>query len=1042
MSTHTVPSEPQNFIVKGDIDVLNALSTDMGDGTLYIRNSGAGLYVEGLTDLDQTTINTTDGKFHVLGPNKIEFNVSGGATSAIEMTAEDASFFTTTAGTLTLSATATDADGKVTIEAAGTGTDSILINATNATDGQVTIQSAGADTASSAVRILATDTTDGDILIRGSGNFAASNPAVLIDADNATSGQIRLTSAGASTTSDAIQVLATDTTDGNILIRGSGNFASSNPAVLIEADNATSGQIKLTSAGDDTGSDAINLTASGTTGGNILISGAGSNDPAIQIEATSASGQVLIQSAGEETSVDSIKLLTTGTASSTSEGNILVQATGSFTSSVPAIKLDATNTSSGQISLASAGDDTASDAIILSATGTTGGNVLITAAGSDDPAIDIDATSASGQVRIQSAGEETSVDSIQIRTTGTASSTSEGNILVQATGSFTSSIPAVHLEATNTSSGQIRLTSAGDATGSDAIRLDATGTTGGNVAIVGAGSTDPAILLDATSASGKIQIQSAGDEAAVNAVEILASATTDGNVLIQGNGTNANNPAVKIFADNATSGQILLEADGNIADAIRITADNGTAGGIDIDATGLIEIDTTSTGSGINIATNTAGVPVVIGTSTSLTTIQGDFIVQGTTTTINTETLTVEDNMILVNAGNGELGIDSGMVVRRFQTPNDAGTGDVANSPTPVQESGAFQAGSATPDTLVIDAHASDTDDFYNGWWIKVTSGTGIDQIRRIKDYVGSTKTATIYVTADNTSGDSGPAFTDGLDLTIAPADGDTYRLYSSPFVTSYYDESEDTWNIANVAQTPDDISATGTSTAVIQQYQQTHTGAVDVHHQIYNNVDGSASGTTITFTLIAHGESVGNKVRVSNSTDFTPEITTGIFVIQSVPTSDTFTITVPDSTTSVDESSATIGMLHTSKLSTNVIEEHTSGFGGINIAGMTCVEDVTIPQTSTAEFAVANCTKTYGALIMIVADKDNTDGAFSVFALASSGTGGSVTRIAASKGADNQRIDATWDSGQNVEIYHSPAAGTGTGDYVYRVRVFSALSI
>lgn len=819
----TLPTNELNQIIRGDLDILNGYDPTNGTGTIHIRNGG--LYVEGLTDLDQTTITTTDGKFHVLGSEKIEFNVSGGATSAIEMTAEDTSFFTTTAGTLTLSSTATDANGKVTIQADGTGTDSILINATNTTSGQVTIQCASSDTVSDAIRILASDTVGGNVLIQANGDFATSIPAIRLFADNATSGQILIESDGGATTSDAIKLIANDTTDGNIVIQAKGNFSASNPAITLLADNATSGQI-------------------------------------------------LVQSAS-------------------------------------------------------------------------------------------------------------------------------------------------------------------DATASDSILLNATGTTGGNVSIVAAGSTSPAVLVDATSALGKVLIRSAGEDAAINSVELLASGVVDGNVLVQANGANTNHPAIKLFADNDTSGQIVLEADGNIADAIRITADNATSGGIDIDATGLIAIDTTSVASGITIGTATAGVPVNIGTASSVTTIAGDLLVQGTTTTINTETLTVEDNIILLNSGNGELGIDAGIIIRRFQTPNGAATGDVVTSPDPIQESGAFQAGSATPGTLVLGLHASDADDFYNGWWITITSGTGIDQVRRIKDYVGSTKTATLYVTADNVA-----PFIDGLDLVTAPAAADTYRLYSDVLSASFYDESEDAWTFANAALVPDPVSAGGISTAVIQQYQEINTGAIDVFPQVYRNASGSAATTTITFTLLNHGILATNIIGITDSTDFTPEIPSGSYVVQSVPDANTFTITVLASTVSTAASSATLTLFHTSKISVNVIEPHDPGFGSINIPGLSCSEDIVIPKISTDYFFLNNCTNTYGAVMILVSDLNNTNGAQAVFVGARSTAAGSgtISRLASAKGADDQRIDADWLDGEKIKIRHRPA-GIGAGDYTYRVRVYFTLS-
>jgi hypothetical protein len=765
----TLPTYEMNSIITGDLDILNALDVSNGTGTVYVRNGG--LYVEGLTDLDQTTITTTDGKFHVLGSNKIEF----GVTSSIELTAQTTSFFTTTAGVLSLNATATDANGKISILAAGTGANSILLDAQNTTSGQITIQSAGADTATDAVKILATNATDGNILIQGSGNFASSNPAIKLFADNVTSGQILLTSAGGSVTSDAIKLIATDTTDGNVLIQGSGNFASSNPAVKIYANNATSGQILLDSAGGAAASDAIKL---------------------------------------------------------------------------------------------------------------------------------------------------------------------------------------------------------------------------------------------------------------------LASDTTEGNILIQGNGVNTNAPAIKIFADNNTSGQVVVQADGAIASAIRILATDAVSGGIDIDAIGgAISIDTQNVVTGITIGTATSGVPVTIGTASSLTTIAGDLVIGGTTTMINTETLLVEDNIILLNSGNGELDIDSGIVIRRYQTPNDLATGNVTTGPNPIQESGAFQAGSSTPNTLVLGLNASATDDFYNGQWIRITSGTGIDQVRRIKDYVGSTKTATLYVTADNTA-----SFTDGLDLTTAPAATNTYSLYSDGYSMSFFDESLNAWTFANTSLTPDAISEVGASTATIKQYQEINTGAVDVYPQVYHNVLGSASTTTITFTsLLGHGFLVGDTIQVSDSLDFTPALPNGLYVVQTVPTANSFTITVPASTVSIATSTATITDTLSSSINVNAILPHTPGFG-LNIPGLSVYEDITIPKTSTAYFFLNLTTNLYGAYFISVADLNNTDGSFAVFVAArSTGGGGAINRQAVAAGNDGQRINADWVSGEKIKIRMQPA-GIGAGSYVYRVRVFSAL--
>ena len=108
----------------------------------------------------------------------------------------------------------------------------------------------------------------------------------------------------------------------------------------------------------------------------------------------------------------------------------------------------------------------------------------------------------------------------------------------------------------------------------------------------------------------------------------------------------------------------------------------------------------------------------------------------------------------------------------------------------------------------------------------------------------------------------------------------------------------------------------------------------------------------------------------------------------------------------------------------------------GITIPGLSLVEDIVIGKTSTALATVTNST-TYGSYIILVADILN--GAMSVFSASSTGAGGSINRISSSKGQDGQRISATWNSAQQIQIHHAPA-GAGAGNYTYRVRITSAL--
>jgi hypothetical protein len=706
----TPPTDPLNFITRGDMDIFTNLNSDMGNGTVYVRDGG--LYVNGLTDLNATTIDTSTGELAVYGTNRVQFDI----TNAIEFTATNTSFFKTTAGTLTLWTSATDSNGKIDIKADGTGTNSILIEATNATSGQVTVQSAG----------------------------------------------------GSSSTK-SVQVLATDTTNGQVLIQGAGNFAASNPAVKIAAPNATSGQISITSAGDDTSSDAVTITATGTTGGNVLIQGAGSNGSAVKLYSTSAGGKLSIVS------------------------------------------------------------------------------------------------------------------------------------------------------------------------------------------------------------------------------------------------------------------------DGTATDTVTVTAGSG---GMAVSALKQITIQSADVTNGVSIATATSGVPVNIGTSTSLTTISGDLIVQGTTTSLATETLTVKDNVVVLNAGNGELGIDAGLVTRRYQTANGASTGDVITTPGPVQETHFFAAGSATPGTLVFCDQASSVDDFYKGWWIKITSGTASGTVRRIKSYVGATKTATIYVTADNVVGLN--AFSDGLDLTAAPAAADTFSIYSASYIASFYSESQDEWTFATVAKTPDAIGDAGISVADVQQYQNIKTGGISTRGQTFKNVPVANDSGRYQLSLLNHGLVVGDKVRLTTSQGITPALTDGVFtVLSNGLTTDVFEVAAPASFTVDATSSVTCYIFKDAYIKVNTILPADGDYGGISIPGLSSVEDINIPKTSTANFDVTSTT-TYGSYLLVVSDISGT-GACATFAVSSSGTGGSVSRISSSKGTQNQRLDAAWSSGNKVQIKHAPA-GSGSGNYTYRVRIVSAI--
>jgi hypothetical protein len=159
--------------------------------------------------------------------------------------------------------------------------------------------------------------------------------------------------------------------------------------------------------------------------------------------------------------------------------------------------------------------------------------------------------------------------------------------------------------------------------------------------------------------------------------------------------------------------------------------------------------------------------------------VAGDLMVSGTTTTIESVTTVIEDNTLLLNSGPAGSGRDAGFLAQRYQVANDAGTGDVVIDTAKTS----FALDDATSTTITLPAGANATNDYYNNWWVKVTSGVGVDNVRQITDYDGTTKVATLA-----------SAFTD------TPVTADTVNFYNKPYTTFLWQEATNSFVTAFVA--------------------------------------------------------------------------------------------------------------------------------------------------------------------------------------------------------------------------------------------------
>jgi hypothetical protein len=234
---------------------------------------------------------------------------------------------------------------------------------------------------------------------------------------------------------------------------------------------------------------------------------------------------------------------------------------------------------------------------------------------------------------------------------------------------------------------------------------------------------------------------------------------------------------------DAPSGENAIELRGNGTAFVSLDVDNdeldlGTASGAINFLSPTLDMSAAST---LHLGSDEATVNLGVAGSNDATlnlygnaTITGNLIVSGATTTVESTTLVIDDNFIVVNDAPSVLG-DAGFGAKRFVEEDDAGDlGVMASYDTLVASATADVGGSTT--TIVLDSGSSALDDFYNGMWLLLTSGDDNNKLRQITDYDGTTKTATLGGTA----------------LSAAP-DGDDYSIYT-PWVGVIWENSLDAW--------------------------------------------------------------------------------------------------------------------------------------------------------------------------------------------------------------------------------------------------------
>jgi peptidyl-tRNA hydrolase len=792
----------------------------------------------------ETGFDTTEFGFGDLTVNRgITMNPSFTATSSVvSLNATASSNVTTNAGTLTLQSSDTGGTGIIHLTSSGTAVnavdidtatggfsiDSVLSSNMNITSGVASTLSLGTtghtgnkislntvtSTASDAITL---DSDLGGVRINSDGIAGGSNGVVITAIDDSsfttTDGSLTLET-NSSTVTDKLELVNTQGT--NVGSSGAGAVDINAVAGGVSIDAVLSSRVLITSSaaaelllqttGDvankitlntvtSTASDAITLD-SDLGGVRINSDGVAGGSNGVVITAiddssfTTTDGSLTLE-ANSSTVTDKLELSNTqGTnAGSSGAGAVDINAVAG------GVSIDAVLSSRVLITSSVAAE------LLLQTTGNVANKITlntVTSTASDSIKLDSDL----GGVRINSDGIAGGSNGIVITSIDDSSfTTTDGSLTVHANSStVTDDLVLKNTGGTNVSAVDISAVAGGFSIDSVLnsnitvtsgvaanLSIGTSGNAGNTLSLTTATSTETnAINIDST--SGGIRLDAG--------IGIVMTAVNDSSIT-----TSAGALTLNVNSSDVSDIMTLKNTLGTEVDAVHIEA---SAGGILIDANGgsgnsLISIQTDDTTNGVSIATVTAGIPVFIGTATSTTTIPGNLIVSGTKTTLNTETLTVEDNIILVNSGPSGTA-DGGTAVKRFQGWNDGASGDVVGGTSPDELSSSHASdgflSSATSTTVVFKNDGatapSSVDDYYNGWWIIITGGTGDDQVRRIADYVGSSRTATIFTTSDETSFPQVPAT--GRNWTVTPSTDSTYSLYSCSFILSMYDESNNEW--------------------------------------------------------------------------------------------------------------------------------------------------------------------------------------------------------------------------------------------------------
>lgn len=412
--------------------------------------------------------------------------------------------------------------------------------------------------------------------------------------------------------------------------------------------------------------------------------------------------------------------------------------------------------------------------------------------------------------------------------------------------------------------------------------------------------TNQAIRMKTTHQTGSIKVEQVNGSGSVNIstgssgfgvatqaagpINLLANSATSSFI----NQTTSDGENLTIAVEGNTQSKVILRSSGTVPDAITIEA-SGTNGGISATALGFVSVQSAKE---INIGTNApSNTPVNIGSATSLTTINGNLDVRGVTTTYESTIVQIADNILELNTVPLP-DSNAGIAIKRYQSANNNALGNV------IADTAEVTGLVVDADTLTItlDSNADATDNIYSGYWIKITTGTGQNAVRRIKSNVG--RVATIYSTADqigdllNVSPREGLNWgaTDDLSNTSSiPTTGSGYSLHPCEWIVNMWDEARNEWAIVCSNHISGGVNATPVNPL---HYVDLHINDLKANALTVNTINNLTADVQFSVTL-TNNSTVGVQLNPSGSNVHPPQVSYpkyGLFIALVRPTTETST--------------------------------------------------------------------------------------------------------------------------------------------------------